>query len=123
MLMTRCKSCFPNRHFRGYWEDLFKLLTVFLGSGFLALSQPDQPVRKVALSRLVTQNGSSAVYLKTGPKVADVPFTGVAFVEEDWGRAEMTYAGGVLHGPVTVIVRNKLFSQFEYKNGQKVLPK
>jgi len=45
------------------------------------------------------------------------PFSGVAFVAESNWRAEMTYLDGVLDGPVTVIVNNKLFSQFSYSNG------
>lgn len=45
------------------------------------------------------------------------PFSGVAFVAEGNWRAEMTYLNGTLHGPVTVIVNNKLFSQFSYSNG------
>jgi len=45
------------------------------------------------------------------------PFSGLAFVAEDNWRAEITYLDGVLDGPVTVIVNNKLFSQFSYSNG------
>jgi hypothetical protein len=45
------------------------------------------------------------------------PFSGVAFVADANWRAEMTYLYGVLDGPVTVIVNNKLFSQFSYSNG------
>ena len=45
------------------------------------------------------------------------PFSGVAFVAEGNWRAEMTYLNGVLNGPVTVIVNNKLLSQFSYSNG------
>ena len=45
------------------------------------------------------------------------PFSGVAFVAESNWRAEMTYLNGTLDGPVTVIVNNKLFSQFSYSNG------
>jgi hypothetical protein len=45
------------------------------------------------------------------------PFSGVAFVAEANWRAEMTYLNGTLDGPVTVIVNNKLFSQFSYSNG------
>jgi hypothetical protein len=48
-------------------------------------------------------------------------FTGTSFVEEEWGRAELSYEAGVLHGPVVVIVRNKLFSQFRYDRGVRVL--
>jgi hypothetical protein len=45
------------------------------------------------------------------------PFSGVAFVAEGNWRAQMTYLDGVLDGPVTVIVANKLFSKFSYSNG------
>jgi len=45
------------------------------------------------------------------------PFSGVAFVADANWRAEMTYLDGTLDGPVTVIVNNKLFSQFSYSNG------
>lgn len=98
----------------------FIVLAVFLGSGVLALSQSDVSARKVAFKRLVVQGPESLAFLKTGEKIADSPFTGMAFVEENWGRAEMTYLNGVLNGPVIVVTRNRILSQFEYKNDQKV---
>lgn len=50
------------------------------------------------------------------------PFTGVAFWDEPWGRAEVTYLSGVLHGEVTVVAGKKLLARFSYENGKKVLP-
>lgn len=47
-------------------------------------------------------------------------FTGVAFSEGDNWRAEVTYVKGILHGPVLVVVDNKVLSQFQYMNGQKI---
>lgn len=78
-----------------------------------------QPVNE---RRLVFQGEEGRAYLTTAGKVAPGPFTGVAFVEEEWGRAELTYSNGILHGPVVVVVRNRVFSQFEYVNGKKVVP-
>ena len=77
--------------------------------------------RPVNQKRLVEQGSDNRVHLTTAGKVAPEPFTGVAFVEEEWGRAELTYSNGILHGPVVVVVRNRVFSQFEYENGKRVL--
>jgi len=51
------------------------------------------------------------------------PFTGIAFTEGTGWRAEVTYQDGILDGPVTVVVNQKVFSQFRYDKGLKVLEK
>ena len=87
------------------------------------LHAQEPAARKVNASRLVLQGQEQRAYLTTAGKVAPEPFTGVAFVEESWGRAELTYSNGILHGPVVVVANNKVLSQFEYVNGKKVLKK
>jgi len=80
-----------------------------------AQDKKPRPVRQSRLSYAPGPDGRERATL--GGK----NFSGVAFVEESWGRAEMTYQDGILNGPVTVIVRNKVFSQFEYQDGKKIL--
>ena len=94
-------------------------LLLLLALPSCSLAQP--AARPVNERRLVFQGEEGRAYLTTAGKVAPEPFTGVAFVEEEWGRAELTYSNGILHGPVVVVVRNRVFSQFEYLNGKRVL--
>jgi len=101
----------------------FSLLSPVAAALLLAapLQAQEPAARKVNASRLVLQGQEQRAYLTTAGKAAPVPFTGVAFVEESWGRAELTYSNGILHGPVVVVANNKVLSQFEYVNGKKVL--
>lgn len=89
----------------------------------LALAQDAVQIRKVNSTRLVFQGPEKLAYLETGGRVAQSPFTGVAFTEGDGWRAEVSYSAGVLHGPVTVIKGNRLLASFRYENGKKVLEK
>lgn len=75
--------------------------------------------RKANAGRL-TYKGEVA-YLVTAGKTSDQPFTGTAFWEESWGRAEMEFVDGIPHGEVTVINNNKLLYRFRYEQGKKVL--
>ena len=88
-------------------------------------------VTKANASRLsFDDRGLAYLNIKTKRKKADgsgwednvrkVLFTGVAFWDEPWGRAEVTYSNGILHGQVTVVSRNRLLYQFRYQDGVKV---
>lgn len=50
-------------------------------------------------------------------------FTGFATTKGKNWFAQVTYKDGILNGPVIVEVNGKIISQFEYVNGQRVLPK
>lgn len=89
-------------------------------STFPAIAEPNS-VKKVNEKRLVFKGPESIAYLRTGEKVSDQPFSGIAFFDGDNWRAEVTYSNGVLHGPVSVVANNKIISQFEYINGKRFL--
>jgi len=74
--------------------------------------------RTARASRLTFQAGERGDSVAT---LGGKPYTGIAFTEESWGRAEVTYSNGILHGPVTVIVRGRLYSQFSYDQGRRVV--
>jgi len=99
-----------------FWLGLFSWAN-------LALAQDAGQIRKVNSTRLIFQGTEQLAYLQTGGRVAQSPFTGVAFTEGDGWRAEVSYSAGVLHGPVTVIKGNRLLASFRYENGKKVLEK
>jgi hypothetical protein len=82
---------------------------------------PAEPARAVSAARLVLRGQPEVAFLSTGGRVASTPFTGVAFYQGEGWRAEVTFSNGVRHGPVSVVVRGRLFSQFEYQNGKKIL--
>lgn len=73
--------------------------------------------RAVRHSRLEVEKAPDGKELVT---LGDKPFTGVAFWEESWGRAEVTYSNGIPDGEVTVVSRNRLLYQFRYDKGRKV---
>ena len=77
------------------------------------VAQAPAKLPKANASRL-TYDQDGVAYLKK------VPFTGVAFWEESWGRAEVTYSNGIPHGEVTVVARNRLLYQFRYDQGKRV---
>ena len=88
-------------------------------------------VTKANASRLsFDDRGLAYLNIKTKRKKADgsgwednvrkVLFTGVAFWDEPWGRAEVTYSNGILNGEVTVVSRNRLLHQFRYQDGVRV---
>ena len=100
----------------------FGMLAAFFVLPLLAQDAPTKTPR-VRHSRLcLDDDGLACVVtnLKNGIQMSD-PFTGIAFWDESWGRAEVTYKDGVLDGPVVVVVNNKVFSQFRYDKGRKVL--
>jgi len=93
----------------------------------------DTKTTKANASRLsFDDQGLAYLNIKTKRKKPDgsgwednvrrVLFTGVAFWDEPWGRAEVTYLSGVLHGEVTVVAGKKLLARFFYENGKKALP-
>ena len=93
-------------------------LSLFAVADCLAVEKPASI--KANHSRLVSTNG--LVYLaKRGTELpSGEPFTGIAFWEECWGRAEVTYKDGVLDGEVWVVANGKLLSKFRYDKGVKV---
>lgn len=93
------------------------------------VAQVPPKLPKANASRLVyNQDGVAYLDIKTKRKTAEgyqdnthrVPFTGIAFWEESWGRAEVTYSNGIPDGEVTVVSRNRLLHQFRYDKGRKV---
>ena len=98
--------------------------------GFLLLSAVKSPAqeeeknqrgpRKVNSQRLEL-GPKDLAYVKRGLFHEELPFTGIAFTEESNWRAEVTYKNGILDGPVVVVVNNKVFSQFRYDKGKKVV--
>jgi len=100
----------------------FLVLSAFFALPSLAQDAPTK-TPKVRHSRLsLDDEGLTCVVtqLKNNIRMSD-PFTGVAFWDESWGRAEVTYKDGILDGPVVVVVNNKILSQFRYDKGRKVL--
>jgi len=98
--------------------------------GFLLLSAVKSPAqeeeknqrgpRKVNSQRLEL-GPKDLAYVKKSLFHEDLPFTGIAFTEGEGWRAEVTYKNGILDGPVVVVVNNKVFSQFRYDKGKKVV--
>ena len=115
----------PRVAFRGV---CLPVLGLFL-SAVALVAQEAQPI-KVNSSRLsLDANGLACLNIKTKRKTAEgyednihkVLFSGIAFTEGDNWRAEVTYKNGILDGPVVVVVNNKVFSQFRYDKGRKVV--
>jgi uncharacterized Fe-S cluster-containing radical SAM superfamily enzyme len=80
----------------------------------VAWAEPESPAkRKVNEKRLAYEGEIRTLNGK--------PFTGVAFVEGDNWRAEMTYKDGILDGEVVVVANNRLLSRFRYEKGRKIL--
>lgn len=116
------------------WAYLSKLVPLVALVELVALMTlvaqvPAEKLPKANASRLVyDQDGVAYLNIKTKRKTAEgyqdnthrVPFTGVAFWEESWGRAEVTYSNGIPDGEVTVVSRNRLLYQFRYEHGRKV---
>ena len=100
------------------------VLVVLLLSAVLSPAQEEERnqrgPRKVNSQRLEL-GPKDLAYVKKGLFHEDLPFTGIAFTEESNWRAEVTYKNGILDGPVVVVVNNKVFSQFRYEKGRKVL--
>jgi len=98
--------------------------------GFLLMSAVKSPAqedernqrgpRKVNSQRLEL-GPKDLAYVKKSLFHEDLPFTGIAFTEGEGWRAEVTYKNGILAGPVVVVVNNKVFSQFRYEKGKKVV--
>lgn len=113
---------------------LVQLVALLALCPLVALAQLEPAkVTKANASRLsFDDQGLAYLNIKTKRKKPDgsgwednvhkVLFTGVAFWDEPWGRAEVTYLSGVLHGEVTVVAGKKLLARFSYDNGKKVLP-
>ena len=104
------------------------VLVVLLCLGAVAEEPTKFP--KANASRLTfDEQGLAYLNIKTKRKTAEgyednvrkVLFTGIAFTEGDNWRAEVTYKNGILDGPVVVVVNNKVFSQFRYDKGKKVV--
>ena len=104
------------------------VLALFLS--VLTISAQEPQPRKVNSSRLcLDANGLACLNIKTKRKTAEgyedkihkVLFSGIAFTEGTNWRAEVTYKDGILDGPVTVVVNQKVFSQFRYEKGRKVV--
>lgn len=105
------------------------VLLVALMSPASLVAQAPAKLPKANASRLTyDQDGVAYLNIKTKRKTAEgyedkvhrVPFTGVAFWEESWGRAEVTYSNGIPHGEVTVVAQNRLLYQFRYDQGKRV---
>ena len=95
------------------------VLALFLS--VLTISAQEAQPRKVNSGRLKLSN--ELFYVVTKGQLEAQPFTGIAFTEGTGWRAEVTYQDGILDGPVTVVVNQKVFSQFRYDKGLKVLEK
>jgi len=104
------------------------VLVVLLCLG--AVAEEPTKLPKANASRLTfDEQGLAYLNIKTKRKTAEgyednvrkVLFTGIAFTEGDDWRAEVTYKDGILDGPVVVVVNNKVFSQFRYDKGKKVV--
>jgi len=112
---------FPRVAFRGVCLPVlgFLLLSVVLSPAQEEEKNQRGP-RKVNSQRLEL-GPKDLAYVKKSLFHEDLPFTGIAFTEESNWRAEVTYKNGILDGPVVVVVNNKVFSQFKYEKGKKVV--
>ena len=95
------------------------VLALFLSVLTLTISAQEAQPRKVNSERLKLSN--ELFYVVTRGQLEAQPFTGIAFTEGSNWRAETTYQDGILDGPVTVVVNQKVFSQFRYEKGRKVV--
>jgi hypothetical protein len=110
----------PRVAFRGV---CLPVLGFLLLSAFLSPAQEEEKnvrTRKVNSERIELGKDELA-YVRKGLSHEEAPFTGIAFTEGSSWRAEVTYKDGILDGPVTVVVNQKVFSQFRYEKGKKVL--
>jgi hypothetical protein len=99
------------------------VLGVLLLSAVMSPAQDEEKnvrTRKVNSERIQLGKDELA-YVRKGLSHEEAPFTGIAFTEESNWRAEVTYKNGILDGPVVVVVNNKVFSQFKYDKGKKVV--
>ena len=112
---------FPRVAFCGVCSPVLGFLLL---SVVLSLAQEEEKnqrgPRKVNSQRLEL-GPKDLAYVKKSLFHEDLPFTGIAFTEESNWRAEVTYNNGILDGPVVVVVNNKVFSQFKYEKGKKVV--
>ena len=120
-------TMFPRVAFRVVCLPVLALLLSVLT---LTIFAQEALPRKVNSSRLcLDANGLVCLNIKTKRKTAEgyedkihkVLFSGIAFTEGTNWRAEVTYQDGILDGPVTVVVNLKVFSQFRYEKGKKVV--
>jgi hypothetical protein len=106
-------------------------------AGILTAGEPEpgqgtdaEKLPRANASRLTfDEQGLAYLNIKTKKKTPEgyqdnvhrVLFSGIAFWNGDDWRAEVTYREGIPDGPVSVVAKNRVLSQFRYEKGRKVL--
>lgn len=98
-------------------------------AGVLTAGESEKLPRANSARLTFDDEGRAYLNIKTKKKTPDgyqdnvhrVLFSGIAFTEGENWRAEVTYKDGILDGPVSVVVNQRILYQFRYEQGRRVL--